>query len=88
MTGDRPQARNARLQQSPLFVGPTVELGRGYEPEKSHLSLIIACVFTASLLAVWLILWRASVQDSLFAKRLFQKHDPADQTFDGLTDLK
>ena len=88
MTGDRERTAKPRMQQSPLFIGPTVMPVSPYVPEESHLSLIIATLFVVSLLVVWFLLWRASVKDHVLSKRLFQKHDPADGAFDVLREIE
>lgn len=84
MSGGRARTAKPRLQQSPLLVGPTVTVGEQFSPEESQLSLIIACLFTGCLLAVWVLLWRASVQDGRKSKQLFRKHDATEGAFDGL----
>ena len=84
MTGDRERTAKPRMQQSPLFIGPSVIPVRPYVPVESQLSLFVATLFVVSLLVVWFLLWRASVKDQVLSKRLFQKHDPADGAFDVL----
>lgn len=86
MSGGRARTAKPRLQQSPLLIGPTVTVGEQFAPQESQLSLIIACLFTACLGAVWLLLWRASVQDSRKSKQLFRKHDASEGAFDLLNE--
>jgi len=73
------------MQLSPLLIGPTVELDLGPPPSESQISLIIACLFTASLLLIWFLLWRASIQDRIRAKWLFEKNLPPDASFKSLS---
>ena len=82
MSGGRARTAKPRLQQSPLFVGPTVTVGERFAPQESRLSLIIASLFTTLLLIVWLLLWRSSIRDKRAAKQLFRKHEPGDGAFD------
>lgn len=86
MSGNQARTDKPRLQQSPLFVGPTVTLQGPGVPQDSQLSLIIASLFTASLACVWIVLWRASINDNRLTKRLFKKHDPAG-SFDTIGEL-
>lgn len=85
MSGGRARTAKPRLQQSPLFVGPTVIMGEQYQPRKSVLSLYIACLFVGLMLTSWVILWRSSIQDKNASKRLFRKHEPDEGAFDSLS---
>ena len=84
MTGGRARTAKPRLQQSPLFVGPTVLLGEQLSPQKSQLSLYIACLFVGLLSVIWFLLWRSSIQDRKASKRLFEKHEPSSGAFEML----
>jgi hypothetical protein len=84
MSGGRARTAKPRLQQSPMFVGPTVIVGEQYQARKSVLSLYIACLFVGLMLICWVILWRSSIHDKNASKRLFRKHEPGEGAFDSL----
>ena len=76
MSGGQQRTATPRLQQSPLFVGPTVVVDNGEVAEESQLSLYIAGLFLAALSITWFTLWRASVRDRVQMKTLLRKHEP------------
>ena len=88
MSDGRARTAKPRLQQSPLFVGPTLTVGELYVPRKSQLSLYIASLFVGLLLFIWLLMWRSSVQDKQATKQLFRKHDPELGSFDWANKLE
>jgi len=82
MSDGRARTAKPRLQQSPLFIGPTLTVGERYVPRESQVSLYIACLFVGLLLCIWLLMWRSSVQDKRASKQLFRKHDAELGAFD------
>ena len=88
MSDGRARTAKPRLQQSPLFVGPTLTIGELYVPRKSRLSLYIACFFVGLLLFIWLLMWRSSVQDKRATKQLFRKHKVELDSFDWANELE
>ena len=71
-------------QVSPLLIGPTVTPSRTDPSKESSLSLIIAILFVLSLFVVWILLWRAGIQDRRRAQQLFAKNLPSDTSFHDL----